>query len=76
MIPNNVPYLCGGTLFSLILQARRQRTKARDKYKGGSDGLKDKEVMIGLVYVVTGSNTTVFQGSTFSKCTLLNSKHV
>lgn len=69
MTPNNVPYLCGGTLFSLILQARKQRTKARDKYKGGSDGLKDTDVMIGLLYVVTGSRTSDFQGSTFSKCT-------
>lgn len=69
MTPNNVPYLCGGILFSIILQARKQRTKARDKYNGGSDGLKDTDVMSGLVHVVTGSDIESFQGSTFSKCT-------
>lgn len=69
MTPNNVPYLCGGILFSLILQARRQRTKARDKYNGGSDGLNDTDVMSGLVFVVTGSKTNGFQGSAFNKCT-------
>ncbi len=44
-----MPYLCGGILFSLILQARKTRTKTRDKLKGGSDGLKDTDVMMGLV---------------------------
>ena len=51
MTPNNVPYLCGGILFSIILQARKQRTQARDKYNGGSDGLKDTDVMSGLVHL-------------------------
>lgn len=69
MTPTKVPYLCGGILFSLILQARKTRTKARDKFNSGSDGLKDTDVMMGLVNVVTGDTFEAAQGSTFSKCT-------
>lgn len=69
MTPTKVPYLCGGILFSLILQARKTRTKARDKFNSGSDGLKDTDVMMGLVNVVTGDTFDSAQGSTFSKCT-------
>lgn len=69
MTPTKVPYLCGGILFSLILQARKTRTKARDKYHGGSDGLKDTDVMMGLVEVVTGDSFVSSQGKTFGKCT-------
>lgn len=64
-----VPYLCGGILFSLILQARKTRTKARDKFNNGSDWLKDTDVMMGLVEVVTGDSFVSSQGKTFGKCT-------
>ncbi len=67
-MPNKVPYLCGGIFFGLLLQARKNRTKARDKQKGGSDGLSDADVMKGLVYVVTGNETKV-SGKTFAKAT-------
>ena len=69
MTPVKVPYLCGGILFSLILQARKARTKARDKFNSGSDGLNDTDVMMGLVEVVTGDSFASSQGKTFAKCT-------
>lgn len=69
MTPTKEPYLCGGIIFSLILQARKTRTKARDKYHGGSDGMKDTDVMMGLVEVVTGDSFVSSQGKTFGKCT-------
>ena len=69
MTPTNVPYLCVGILFSLILQARKTRTKARDKFNSGSDGMKDTDVMMGLVKVVTGDSFESAQGGTFGKCT-------
>ena len=65
---NNVPYLCGGIFFGLILQARKNRAKARDKQKGGSDGLSDADVMKGLVYVVTGERINA-SGKTLAKAT-------
>lgn len=69
MAPTKVPYLCGGILFSLILQARKTRIKARDKFNSGSDGLKDTDVMMELVKVVTGDSFESAQGGTFGKCT-------
>jgi hypothetical protein len=41
MANNNSPYLCGGIFSALLLRARKQRSKARDKFLGGSDGLSD-----------------------------------
>lgn len=69
MTPTKVPYLCGGILFSLILQARKARTKARDKFNSGSDGLKDTDVMMGLIEVITGDVFSGSHGNTFGKCT-------
>ena len=52
MTNNDYPRLCGGTFFILVLQALRQRMKAREHYKGESDGLKDPNVLIGLIKVI------------------------
>ena len=49
---DDYPRLCGGTFFTLVLQALRQRMKARDHYAGDSDGLSDSEVMVGLIKVI------------------------
>ena len=54
MTPTKIPHLCGGILFDLLLEARRTRRKARDKYSGGSDGLSVVDVYTGLIKVVTG----------------------
>lgn len=52
MTNNDYPRLCGGTFFTLVLQALRPRMKAREHYKGDSDGLTDPEVLAGLIQVV------------------------
>jgi hypothetical protein len=52
MTNNDYPRLCGGTFFILVLQALRQRMKAREHYKGESDGLKDSNVLVGLIKVI------------------------
>ena len=46
------PRLCGGTFFTLLPKALKQRRKARDRYNGGSDGLSYPDVLIGLIRVV------------------------
>jgi hypothetical protein len=46
------PRLCGGTFFTLVLQALRQRMRAREHYNGERDGLSDPEVLTGLIKVV------------------------
>ena len=52
MTNNDYPRLWGGTFFILVLQALRQRVKARQHYKGERDGLSDPEVLIGLIKVI------------------------
>lgn len=57
MTINEYPLLCGGTFFTLVLQALRQRMKAREHYSGDSDGLSDPEVLVGLVKVINPAYT-------------------
>ena len=52
MTIHDYPRLCGGTFFTLVLQGLRQRMKAREHYKGESDGLTDPEVLMGLIKVI------------------------
>lgn len=52
MTNSSYPHLCGGTFFVFVLQALCQRMKAREHYKGESDGLKDSNVLIGLIKVI------------------------
>lgn len=57
MTINEYPRLCGGTFFTLVLQALRQRMKAREHYSGDSDGLSDPEVLVGLIKVINPDYT-------------------
>lgn len=68
MTEKNIPYLCGGIFFVLLLQARKPRIKVRNNFKSGTDGLKDVDVMKGLIKVVTSSNKYAYDNS-FSKNT-------
>ena len=67
MTPTKIPHLCGGTLFDLLLEARRPRRKARDKYSGCTDGLTTVDVYSGLIFVVTGEEMNC-AGSALKKC--------
>lgn len=67
MTPTKIPHLCGGTFFDLLLEARRPRRKARDKYSGGTDGLTTVDVYNGLIFVVTGEKLDC-AGSALKKC--------
>jgi len=46
------PILCGGTVFTLVLEARKQRTSQRSRYEGEQDGLSQTETLTGLGRVV------------------------
>lgn len=67
MTQNKTPHLCGGTFFDLLLETRKTRRKARDKYNGGTDGLSATAVFDGLVEIVTGESN-LSRGGTSSKC--------
>lgn len=68
MTPENIPYLCGGILFDLLLETRKPRCKARNKLDGGSDGLTAPGVYAGLIHIVTGEDISIYAGTTLEKC--------
>lgn len=58
-----IPYLCGGTLFFLLVQAKKPRAKAREREKGAVDGLKDPAMMGGLILAITGNKAYAYSES-------------
>ena len=44
--------LCGGTFFTLLLEARKPRMGVREHYRGEGDGLSEPEVLFALAKVV------------------------
>ena len=52
MANRTYPVLCGGTYFTLILEARGQRTGQRGRYQGEQDGLSQPDTLTGLGKVV------------------------
>ena len=58
-----IPYLCGGTLFFLLVQTKKPRTNAREREKGIKDHLTDPEMMEGLIHAITGHCTHANGGS-------------
>ncbi len=85
MAVNEYPRLCGGTFFTLLLQARKQRTKAREHRKGERDGLADTDVLVGLLKVFnpdylepTASTMSTFKTNTsdFKSCKISNSMYL
>ena len=44
--------LCGGTFFTLLLQARKPRKGIRERYMSAKDGLSEPEMLIALARVV------------------------
>lgn len=58
-----IPYLCGGTFFFLLVQAKKPRAKAREREKGVADGLKDSTMMEGLIQAITGNSSYAYADS-------------
>lgn len=58
-----IPYLCGGTLFFLLVQAKKPRAKAREREKGVVDRLKDPTMMEGLILAITGNKAFAYPES-------------
>lgn len=52
MASNGILRLCGGTVFTLILETRQQRYGVREHFKGDSDGLSEMDTLIGLAQVM------------------------
>lgn len=50
--------LCGGTFFTLLLQARKPRKGVREHYLGEADGLSDPRALIALIRVAVPDYST------------------
>ena len=48
MTKNENLRLCGGTFFTLLLEARKQLLGANEHYAGKKDGLTEYETLIGV----------------------------
>ncbi len=77
--------LCGGTFFTLLLQARKPRMGVREHYKGLSDGLSEPNTLIALIKVInrdyrvpTLSMLRTFKGNTseFKSCKISSSAYL
>lgn len=58
-----IPYLCGGTLFFLLVQAKKPRSKQRERKNGVKDNLKDPAMIEGLIWAITGNNAHAYADS-------------
>jgi hypothetical protein len=66
IVTNNAyPALCGGTYFTLLLEARGQRINQRGRYDGERDGLSQPDVLAGLGKVVYPEYTPPANKQTF-----------
>ena len=82
---NEYPRLCGGTFFTLLLQARKPRIKVRRHRpgeRGERDGLSDTDVFVGLIMIFypdyTGPTSAIMKTfksrvSYFKSCKISNS---
>ncbi len=83
MSKQGVPYLCGGILFTLLLEARKTRQSIRNRNNNGSDGLRDMDLMVALVETLTGEdfpsvtdNVMKKQTSDYRKCVLNGNTYI
>ena len=58
MTKNENLRLCGGTFFTLLLEARKQLLGANEHYAGKKDGLTEYETLIGLARVIRSDLAT------------------
>jgi hypothetical protein len=72
--------LCGGTFFTLLLQARKPRTGVRERYMAIRDGLSEPETLTALAKVIVPDMQTplesmdkTIKGNAFDFKTCLNS---
>ncbi|NNU76340.1 hypothetical protein [Clostridium estertheticum] len=67
MSTNDYPVLCGGTFFTLLLEARGQRTSKRKNADGETDGLSQVELLVELVKIIKPTFKPPVKASTLGK---------
>ncbi len=68
MSNEHYPYLCGGILLNLLIEAKKPAISSREKLNGKKNSFKDSDILNGLIEIVSGEKI-VNHGSTFSKNT-------
>ena len=67
MSKNDYPKLCGGTFFTLLLRARKQRTSKRKNAIGETDGLSQPGLLVELVKIIKPSFSPPNKDATLKK---------
>lgn len=70
MSNEHYPYLCGGILLNLLIEAKKTEISSREKLNGKKSSITDPTMLKGLLKLVTGKEI-VDQGGTFRKETSL-----
>lgn len=62
-IPVRVPYLSGGILFNLLIEATKIKKSARSRMSGYKDECSDSNLMKALLKVITGEDVSQYDES-------------
>lgn len=62
-IPVRVPYLSGGILFNLLVEATKIKKSARSRMSGYKDECSDSNLMKSLLKVITGEDVSQYDES-------------
>lgn len=54
MSNEHYPYLCGGILLNLLIEAKKPSNTSREKLKGKKNSVADADILKGLIKLVTG----------------------
>lgn len=65
----NIPVLCGGTFFTLLLQAKKQSVAAAERIRGESNAFTEPKVLLGLIKVINPDYKEPTRGDTFGTIT-------
>ena len=68
MSNEHYPYLCGGILLNLLIEAKKTSLTSREKINGKKSSVADADILKGLIKLVTGEEIS-FNGDTFKKIT-------
>ena len=68
MSNEHYPYLCGGILLNLLIEAKKPAISSREKLNGKKNSFKDSDILNGLIKLVTGEEIA-FNGDTLKKIT-------
>ena len=68
MSNEHYPYLCGGILLNLLIEAKITPISSREKLNGKRSTVSDSDILKGLIKLITGEEIA-FNGDTLKKIT-------